>query len=88
MNSMPEIKLPLSRPKMPMPVEHEELMQQHLRDEHLPEAVMPATTIIANSLRVGDRLLERLRVSAATSESDRGRETSKSAPAPQMATVS
>ena len=73
---------------MPMRVEHEELMQQHLRDKHLPEAVMSATTIIANALRVGDHLLERLRVSAATSESDRGSETSKSALAPQMATVS
>src|SRR5213595_1789316 len=43
MNSMPEIKLPPSRNmNMSMPSEHEELMQQHLRDENLPEAVMPA----------------------------------------------
>jgi glucose 1-dehydrogenase len=28
-----------------MTVEHEELMQQHLREEHLPEAVMPAISI-------------------------------------------
>src|SRR5215510_1956256 len=42
MNSMPEIKLPPSRNmNMSMPSEHEELMQQHLRDENLPEAVMP-----------------------------------------------
>ena len=42
MNSMPEIKLPPCRNmNMSMPSEHEELMQQHLRDENLPEAVMP-----------------------------------------------
>ena len=40
---MPEIKLPPSRAmNMSMSSEHEELMQQHLRDENLPEAVMPA----------------------------------------------
>ena len=41
MNTMPEIKLPPGR-MMPMPAEHEELMQQHLRDENLPEAHLPA----------------------------------------------
>src|ERR1041384_5348720 len=46
MNSMPEIKLPPSRPlNMSMPSEHEELMQQHLREENLPEAVMPAMPV-------------------------------------------
>src|SRR5258707_15779293 len=44
MNQMPEIKLPASR-MMPMPVEHEELMQQHLRDENLPEAHLPAMPV-------------------------------------------
>ena len=42
--TMPEVKLPPSR-MMPMSPEHEELMQQHLRDERLPEAVMPAMPI-------------------------------------------
>jgi glucose 1-dehydrogenase len=42
MNSMTEVKLPPSRMMTPMPTEHEELMQQHLREENLPEAVMPA----------------------------------------------
>src|SRR5712675_1358377 len=43
MNAMPEIKLPPSRAmSMSMSSEHEELMQQHLRDENLPQAVMPA----------------------------------------------
>jgi glucose 1-dehydrogenase len=41
---MPEVKLPPSR-MMPMPPEHEELMQQHLREEKLPEAVMPEAPI-------------------------------------------
>src|SRR5919201_638718 len=45
MNSMPEVKLPPNRMMTPMSSEHEELMQQHLRDENLPEAVMPATPI-------------------------------------------
>src|SRR5256714_12201789 len=46
MNSMPEIKLPPSRNmNLSMPSEHEELMQQHLRDENLPEAVMPAMPV-------------------------------------------
>ena len=38
---MPEIKLPPGRMVTPMPAEHEDLMQQHLRDENLPAAVMP-----------------------------------------------
>src|SRR5229473_2753247 len=46
MNSMPEIKLPPSRNmSVCMSSEHEELMQQHLRDENLPQAVMPAMRI-------------------------------------------
>src|SRR5437868_15368431 len=46
MNSMPEITLPPSRAmSMSMSSEHEELMQQHLRDENLPEAVMPAMPV-------------------------------------------
>jgi glucose 1-dehydrogenase len=45
MNSMLELKLPSNRMMTPMPTEHEELMQQHLRDEKLPEAVMPAIPI-------------------------------------------
>src|SRR5437764_9276935 len=46
MNAMPEIKLPPGRNlNTTMPSEHEELMQQHLRDENLPEAVMPAVPV-------------------------------------------
>src|SRR5216684_4258852 len=46
MNSMPEIKLPPSRAmNTSMRSEHEQLMQQHLRDENLPEAVMPAMPV-------------------------------------------
>src|SRR6266700_2189044 len=46
MNQTLEVKLPPSRNmNMSMPSEHEELMQQHLRDENLPEAVMPAMLI-------------------------------------------
>ena len=41
---MPEIKFTPSR-MTAMPVEHEELMQQHLREENLPEAVMPAMPV-------------------------------------------
>src|SRR6266536_694499 len=43
MNQTLEVKLPPSRP-MSMP-SHEDLMRQHLRDENLPEAVMPACRI-------------------------------------------
>ncbi len=42
---MPEVKLPPSRMVSPPPCGHEELMRQHLRDENLPEAVMPAPAI-------------------------------------------
>src|SRR6516162_9488706 len=45
MNALPEVKLPTGRMMTPIPGEHEELMQQHLRDENLPEAVMPAIPI-------------------------------------------
>src|ERR1041384_4913823 len=56
MNSMSEIKLPLGRPlNMSMPSEHEELMQQHLRNENLPEAVMPAMPI--NKVLKGQKAL-------------------------------
>ena len=53
---MPEIKLPPSRAmSMSMSSEHEELMQQHLRDENLPEAVMPACPI--NKVLKGQKAL-------------------------------
>src|ERR1043166_568821 len=56
MNAMPEIKLPPSRKiNMSMPSEHEELMQQHLRDENLREAVMPAMPI--NKVLKGQKAL-------------------------------
>src|SRR6058998_245072 len=56
MNSMPEIKLPPSRNmNMSMPSEHAELMQQHLRDENLPEAVMPAMPV--NKVLKGQKAL-------------------------------
>src|SRR6267154_1416454 len=46
MNTMPEIKLPPRRVmNMSLSSEHEELMQQHLRDENLPQAVMPAISV-------------------------------------------
>src|SRR6516164_3893513 len=45
MNVMPEVKLPPARIATPLPTEHEALMQQHLRDENLPAAVMPAIPI-------------------------------------------
>src|SRR6266481_8522516 len=43
-NDTLEIKMPPSR-RMPMSPQEEDLMQQHLRDENLPEAVMPAPRI-------------------------------------------
>src|SRR2546425_7650107 len=56
MNSMPEIKLPPGRNmKMSISSEHEELMQQHLRDENLPEAVMPAVPV--NKVLKGQKAL-------------------------------
>src|SRR5436309_4296717 len=44
MNPTLEIKMTPSR-RMPMSPQEEELMQQHLRDENLPEAVMPAMPV-------------------------------------------
>src|SRR5215813_15447660 len=55
MNAMPEVKLPPGRSMAPLPTEHEELMQQHLRDENLPEAVMPAIPI--NKVLKGQKAL-------------------------------
>src|SRR5262245_58954007 len=55
MNSMPEVKLPPGRMITPMPTAHEELMQQHLREENLPEAVMPAIPI--NKVLKGQKAL-------------------------------
>src|SRR5215469_12312729 len=55
MNAMPEVKLPVGRVVTPMPAEHEELMQQHLRDENLPQAVMPAIPI--NKVLKGQKAL-------------------------------
>src|SRR5712671_6922957 len=56
MNTMPVIKLPASRAmNMSMPADHEELMQQHLRDEHLPEAVMPVMPL--NKVLKGQKAL-------------------------------
>src|SRR6201981_4235568 len=56
MNLMPEINLPPSRTtNISMPSEHEELMQQHLRDENLPEAVMPAIPV--NKVLKGQKAL-------------------------------
>src|SRR5205085_3105221 len=44
-----------SNGRMTMPTEHRELMQQHLRDENLPEAVMPAMPI--NKVLKGQKAL-------------------------------
>jgi glucose 1-dehydrogenase len=44
MNDSLAVKMPPSR-RMPMSPQEEDLMQQHLRDENLPEAVMPACPI-------------------------------------------
>src|SRR6266516_4235744 len=56
MTTMPEIKLPPGRAmNLPMPSDHEELMRQHLRDENLPEAVMPATPV--NKVLKGQKAL-------------------------------
>src|SRR6516225_2617005 len=55
MSGMPEVKLLPGRMLSPLPTEHEELMQQHLRDENLPEAVMPATPI--NKVLKGQKAL-------------------------------
>src|SRR5881409_2220845 len=53
MNQTLEVKLPPSRP-MSMP-SHEDLMREHLRDENLPEAVMPAPSI--NKVLKGQKAL-------------------------------
>src|SRR5881628_720065 len=56
MNSMPEVKMPPGRSvNMSMSSEHEELMQQHLRDENLPEVVMPAMPV--NKVLKGQKAL-------------------------------
>jgi glucose 1-dehydrogenase len=55
MDTMPEIKLPPGRMMTPMSAEHEDLMQQHLRDENLPEAVMPYCPI--NKVLKGQKAL-------------------------------
>src|SRR6266536_728454 len=54
MNSTLEIKLPPSRPMTMSPLE-EDLMQQHLREENLPEAVLPACPI--NKILKGQKAL-------------------------------
>src|SRR6058998_2236640 len=54
MNDTLEIKMPPSR-LMPMSPREEDLMQQHLRDENLPEAVMPACPI--NKVLKGQKAL-------------------------------
>src|SRR5215510_15549667 len=55
MNQTLEIKLPPSRPMQMTVPSHEDLMQQHLRDENLPEAVMPACPI--NKVLKGQKAL-------------------------------
>ena len=56
MNAMPEIKRSLSRPmNAAMPAHEEELMQQHLREENLAEAVMPAMPV--NKVLKGQKAL-------------------------------
>jgi glucose 1-dehydrogenase len=54
MNDTLDIKMPRSR-RMPMSAQEEDLMQQHLRDENLPEAVMPACPI--NKVLKGQKAL-------------------------------
>jgi glucose 1-dehydrogenase len=54
MNDTLEIKMPPSR-RMPMSPLEEDLMQQHLRDENLPEAVMPACPV--NKVLKGQKAL-------------------------------
>src|SRR5882672_5109786 len=54
MNDSLEIKPTPSRP-MPMSSHEENLMQQHLRDENLPEAVMPACPV--NKVLKGQKAL-------------------------------
>jgi len=52
---MPEVQLPPNRSRTLTSDGHEELMQQHLRDENLPEAVMPACPI--NKVLKGQKAL-------------------------------
>src|SRR6266567_3332031 len=54
MNDILEIKMPPSR-RMPMSPQEGDLMQQHLRDENLPEAVMPACRV--NKVLKGQKAL-------------------------------
>src|SRR5438034_7849258 len=54
MNDTLEIKMPPSR-RWAMSTQEEDLMQQHLRDENLPEAVMPACPI--NKVLKGQKAL-------------------------------
>ena len=54
MNDKPEVTMPASR-RMNMSPHEEALMQQHLRDENLPEAVMPACPI--NKVLKGQKAL-------------------------------
>src|SRR5436309_6676270 len=54
MNDTLEIKMPPSH-RLPMSPQEEDLMQQHLRDENLPEAVMPACSI--NKVLKGQKAL-------------------------------
>ena len=54
MNDKPEITMPASR-RINMSPHEEALMQQHLRDENLPEAVMPACPI--NKVLKGQKAL-------------------------------
>ena len=54
MNDTLEIKMPPSQ-RMPMSAHEEDLMQQHLRDENLPEAVMPACSV--NKVLKGQKAL-------------------------------
>lgn len=54
MNDTLEIKMPASR-RMTMSLQEEDLMQQHLRDENLPEAVMPSCPV--NKVLKGQKAL-------------------------------
>src|SRR5881396_3784939 len=54
MNDTLEVKMPPNR-RMPMSPQEEDLMQQHLREENLPEAVMPACSI--NKVLKGQKAL-------------------------------
>src|ERR1044072_7026363 len=49
------LEMPTRNGRMTIPSEHRDLMQQHLRDENLPEAVMPACPI--NKVLKGQKAL-------------------------------